>query len=584
MRMSGAAAVPSPADLEVEWQFDAVDLDAVERWLWSPPASLAVGVVPRGEQHLPDTYFDTADRIVGRAGYTLRLRRRADRPTEVTLKGTEATADAVDGGPRVRTELSATADLGLADLRAIDGRCGEVLRALLGTKSPAPLFEVHTTRRLFDLTLEDGTTVEAALDRTAVHAAERASSLSRVEVELTGGSRDSAGAFVAALRGAVPLRPAVWSKFGTGAMLAGLAPTEAVVDALVPGPRRFDRRATAHEVARAILRGELAALLTHEPAARLGDDSEGVHQMRVATRRMRAGLRLFRDALPPTWSAVRDEIRWLAGALGAVRDLDVQVEALEPWVRDAATTDPATTDPATNDAAEHAARLEVVRCLEARRREARAALLAALDSPRFEALTHTLTDLLRPRPRRPALRLRIKVRIPTDTEGGVARVASELGALLGTAEGPRASVRIGSFGRRELGRAHRRYRKAARSLRPGSPPETYHRVRIVAKRLRYASEFLAPLYGRDGRRFVRAVKAVQDALGEHQDAYVAAAQLRALATEEPSLSAQAVFSMGELAASRRSEAAALRRDVPRHLERMARRWPPLRRRADQIAR
>ncbi|MEZ4501093.1 MAG: CHAD domain-containing protein [Dehalococcoidia bacterium] len=571
MSRASSPVEAAPADLEVEWQFDAADLDAVERWLWAPPATLEARVIARGEQRLEDTYYDTADRMVARAGFTLRLRRRAARDPEVTLKAT--TAAPAGNGPRMRTELSATAKRGFEERDAIEGRCGEVLRALVGTKHLEPLFEVHTARRVFDVTLADETAIEVALDRTRVCHDRREVQIARVELELTGGTHETAEAFAKALRRALELKPAGWSKFGAGAALARLDPPEAVLESLVPGPRTFRRRATAHEAARAALRGQLAALLTHEPAARLGVDPEGVHQMRVATRRLRAGIRLFRDALPPDWSEARQELRWLAGALGVVRDLDVQLESLEAWARDAEA-----------DPEEHTARVEVVRHLETRRTEARDALLAALDSPRYTALVEALTSHLRPRPRRPALRLRVRMRVPPEVRRDARRIAEALGAFVAAADGPRARDDVRRFGRRELRKAHRGFARPARALHPDARPEAYHAVRIKAKRLRYAAEFLAPLYGRDGKRFIEAMKELQDRLGDHQDAYVAEAQLRTLAEEATALPPRAIFSMGELAAERRDGAVRLRRGVPRDLRRVDRRWRKLRRRARRLAR
>ena len=71
-----------------------------------------------------------------------------------------------------------------------------------------------------------------------------------------------------------------------------------------------------------------AAFDEHLPGAREGQDPVHVHQMRVATRRIRAALRLFGDVLPADASSLNDELNWIAGQLGAARDLDVQVRRL----------------------------------------------------------------------------------------------------------------------------------------------------------------------------------------------------------------------------------------------------------------
>ncbi len=82
------------------------------------------------------------------------------------------------------------------------------------------------------------------------------------------------------------------------------------------------------ELAFAVLRRQLAVLRDKEPGTRLGEDVEELHDMRVATRRLRAALALFAGVLPVRAQTFRQELGWLAGVLGAVRDLDVQLEGL----------------------------------------------------------------------------------------------------------------------------------------------------------------------------------------------------------------------------------------------------------------
>jgi CHAD domain-containing protein len=82
------------------------------------------------------------------------------------------------------------------------------------------------------------------------------------------------------------------------------------------------------EVVRVRLREQLDELCAQAVVVGAGDDPEAVHKMRVATRRLRAALRVFEDMLPPSAAELGRELRWLAGALGAVRDLDVQIHSL----------------------------------------------------------------------------------------------------------------------------------------------------------------------------------------------------------------------------------------------------------------
>ena len=222
---------------------------------------------------------------------------------------------------------------------------------------------------------------------------------------------------------------------------------------------------------RARIREQAERVLAHDAGTRLGTDSEELHQMRVATRRLRAFLRAGGELLDPDWvESLRDELKWLGGALGPVRDLDVLVEHLTAEVE------------SLGDDREHGRKL--LRTLERSRRTARRRLIAALDSDRYFALLDTL-------------------------EQPVATIADAP-----TLEEIHAAE-------------HRRLRKAVQTLDDASSDEELHAVRIHVKRARYAAE----LSGADA--YVKAAKALQDLLGEHQDAVVAAERLRDLATRMP---------------------------------------------------
>src|SRR5216683_2470123 len=123
-----------------------------------------------------------------------------------------------------------------------------------------------------------------------------------------------------------------------------------------------------------------SAFEEHMPGARQGEDPLHVHQMRVATRRMRAGLRLFGDLLPPAVSGLNDELNWIAGQLGAARDLDVQVRRLRETAAELGVSD---------------ALVPYGAWLEDQRQRAQAEFVSALETLRFAQLVqqlHQLTD------------------------------------------------------------------------------------------------------------------------------------------------------------------------------------------------
>ena len=143
---------------------------------------------------------------------------------------------------------------------------------------------------------------------------------------------------------------------------------------------------SAGEVAFAILRKQFAAMRVHEPGTRLGEDAEELHDMRVATRRMRAALKLFSGALPEQAGFYRNELKWVAASLGEVRDLDVQIEQLQAI--------------SSEEEEDRETFGEIVAALEKRRAEARESMLEALDSDRYELIVSSFAGILRCGPER----------------------------------------------------------------------------------------------------------------------------------------------------------------------------------------
>jgi CHAD domain-containing protein len=260
------------------------------------------------------------------------------------------------------------------------------------------------------------------------------------------------------------------------------------------------RRAIAASVVR---------LIAHDSVMRLDTDPEGVHQARVATRRLRSDLRTFRPLLDREWAtALRDELGWLARALGVVRDHDVLLERMR--ARAAQLTE-----------VNARAAAPIVATLEAARGEAHAELLQTLRGKRYLALLGRLVEAANA----PALLLEADLPAPT-----------VLPALV-----------------------RRRWRGLARGVKAlGDPPsdEELHAIRIEAKRVRYASEAVMPLLGRQARAFARAAAALQEVLGDLNDAVVAERWLHDWAGT--SGSTQAAFAAGELAGLERAAAQEIR--------------------------
>jgi triphosphatase len=336
---------------------------------------------------------------------------------------------------------------------------------------------------------------EISLDESEFSTDKGKTRLSRVEVEVAdAGSYDAVSGFVGELQSSLKLRPTVLSKFRTGLAAAGLSPT--VAPDL--GPTEIDASMPAGDVAFAILRRHFAAMLAHEPGVRLGEDPEELHDMRVATRRLRAALKLYKEVLPRRAENYERDLRFFANALGEVRDLDVHLEQL------------------AGEALE-----EIVAALEERRVEARRRMLEGLDSNRYERFVASFTGTLR-RGRSP---------VPT---GPILEVAPD-----------------------EIRRRYKKVRKVVETLTEDSPPEDFHDLRKKGKRLRYALEPLQGIYGKPAEKMVDLLKDVQDDLGDNQDLVAAAQSLKELAAAGE-LPPRAVFSLGAMAGGYSRDAAELR--------------------------
>ena len=405
------------------------------------------------------------------------------------------------------------------------------VRAVAGKKPLLPLFEVRTRRRAFFLKIEGLPPGEIALDETAIspNGGGSPARLRRVEIEVPPATLQGLEPFVHALRDACALQPAGLSKFDAGLLSSDLRPS---------APERFgatevDPGMPSGAVALAVLRRQFTAMLAKEPGTRLGDDIEELHDMRVATRRLRAALSLFADVLPETALKAREEIGWVGQGLGAVRDLDVQIEQLGEWL----------------DAAEQEDReaLAILRSLLQEQREtARAAMLEMLDSRRYEAFVSRFGRTLRAR--------------HLARSGPAAQPALALAPDLIEAR-------------------FRSVRKAGNRIGPDSPAAEYHRLRIRGKRLRYALEFLGDLYPGRTQPLIKRLVAVQDLLGLHQDADVAIDRLRQLALSgADDLDPRTIFAMGEIAERHRQAAIQLRAQFPTAYARLSnKRWKTLKR-------
>jgi len=511
---------------EVEWQLACTDLDAVRRWLADHGTIDGLVLESRATQQLFDTYLDTADWRIHRAGFALRIRTGSGKP-EATLKSLHsAGAEVAD-----RLELSETLDN--SDTESIQHSIGPVgarVQAVSGARALQPLFELRTSRQRFAIRREDQLQQlgEIALDETTIsrpHGAPE-TRMQRVEVEALTDSHEPLQSLVKTLRSDCALESARDTKYSYSLKSVGLVPP-------VPNiaPTVVDASMTLAEVAVANIRRYWSDWIRHEPAARLGDDPEELHDLRVAGRRLDAILRQFRASLPASFVDVRATLKTVLRALGSVRDLDVALSELESFSRKLPKSERASIKPLKQH-------------LVSERSRAHARMLRVLDSIWVQKnLQELITVLTAP-----------SVASQHSSPELALRVAPEL-----------------------VRRRYRKLRKRADRLTLDSSMDEFHEVRGQVKKMRYALEAVAVIYGKPASEMLRALCRWQEKLGVQQDAAVASVRLNALASAPPKgIPPDTLFLMGRLAQHHAGEALRARKRYAKGYRRIRGKWKTLR--------
>lgn len=427
-------------------------------------------------EHEPErqvtVYVDTPDLRIVRWGASLRQRRGEGWTVKLPA---EERKDAL-----VRQEHVFEGE----DPRRLPVAAADLLRAYLRGAELGPVARLQTRRTRVDVTDELGRPLATVTDdEVSVMDGRRVASRFReIEVELAEAAPEEAlETIVDRLRaagvGPVDNVPKLVRALGPRAE----EPPDVVAPDLGKDPKED---ATVTDVVRHALATSVVRLLRHDAGVRLGDDPESVHQARVATRRLRSDLRTFRGVLDPDWtSRLRDELRRLGHELGAVRDAEVLRERLRDRIE---ALDPTDRPPGAR----------LLDALDARREEARDRLLSTL---RASAYTTLLDELV------------VSANEPRVLEEAVSLSAAV--ACRPMLDGPWKHVET-----------------AAKLAKDDPTDAALHAVRIRTKRIRYAAEAVAPVFGKRAEAFAKASAELQDTLGEHQDAVVAGSWLREVAS------------------------------------------------------
>jgi CHAD domain-containing protein len=482
--------------LEVERKFEAGP-DVV-----LPDLTVVDGVTAAGDpvtHELDATYYDTPDLRLARARITLR-RRTGGTDAGWHLKLPTAVAGS-------RRELHAP----LGTRRTLVPRAvTEPVTAVLRGVRPAPVATLQTTRQVTHLLGDDDAVLaEVAVDTVTGTALApdpetpaTVMTWREIEVELVGGDEALLDGVTAALAGA-GIRPSDAPSKLTRVLadrLVALVPAPVARPAADPGAQRGGKKGrkgkkreqrsaepvpTAAEAVLGALRSQVRALQTADIGVRTGDP-EGVHDLRVACRRLRSILAAFRSVLDRTATdPVRDELQWIGAALSGARDGEVALEHLKSVVA---------AQPAVLVRGPVAARLQQTEVADVER--GRNAAVRALSDKRHLALLDALDTLLSDPPL-------------AEAAGEPARTVLA-DAVKRT--GKRLQARI------DESRAHEQEDPGAHEE---ESEHALHEVRKSAKRVRYTAEVAASLLGAPAEALVACMKEVQDVLGEAQDTVVA---------------------------------------------------------------
>jgi len=547
---------------EVELKYRVGDIAAAERVLAAERLGPFTGA-PGGARvtQLEDRYVDTADGALAHAGFAVRLRQKGGE-TIVSVKSLAHTDG--PGGSVSREELEGPAD---RVTPPVDWPASDARALVMEHAGDAPLVERVTIRQLRRVRQlrAASTLVELSLDEVDVVARGRVvDRFVELEAELTKGDHSRLAALGAAIDAEQGLEPARISKLeaalaaldgsGNGTSGSGETPPPrkraaraASVESTdrempegseesVPSGKAEKRPAseprlvvgktpgvlgedTLAEAGRKVMRFHLARMLDKEPGVREGDDTEDIHKMRVATRRQRAAWRVFGEAYRKgRTKPYRNGLRDVARRLGAVRDLDVQLDGMDHYRADQPVPEQRAIEP-------------LIASLRRRRDDAHVLLLRELDAPAYDRFVEDYLDFVR-------------------TEGAAAKAFAAA-----------APHRVRETAPSRIWGAYEQVRSYEPILRWADVP-TLHELRIAGKWLRYSLEFVREALGDGSAPLIAKVTALQDHLGEMNDASVAASMARTFLVEHGTqLSSAETAAIGRYLVDREREVARLRRTI-----------------------
>jgi len=446
--MKHRAPDPDPQETELKLAVPTTQPEELARRLGRNPL-LARRKPQRLQLH--SIYYDTPDHLLHRQRCALRVRRYGD-PAHPQWVQTFKTGGEADSALSQRGEWEAplaTPDLRLDALPVKpwarldrDGTLFERLR---------PCYETHFTRTVWTVRRRDGSTVEVALDIGQVVAADKRAPLCELEFELIAGRPQALFEVATRIAATVSLVPASRSKAQRGFMLA-----DGTLEApLLARPTSLPTNIPLTSAARQVLSESFGQFCTNLLLLYSNDDPELIHQARVGWRRFKSARRLLRKSIALDTAPSLEALRPVLSFLGELRDIDVARGEILP---------PLEQSFVDGDAQRELAWTAMDLALSINAEQQRRAVRYALEAPELGSTLVALAQWL----------------------SGLDATAAAPGAI--SPEG----VTRRKWARQQVGRIRTRLEQA-KATAQAADPEHLHRVRILAKRMRYAIETLQSL-------------------------------------------------------------------------------------------
>jgi triphosphatase len=503
-----------PREIELKLEVPAHSVARLSR-----SSVLNVGVKPRKPATLVSVYFDTKKHKLRSKGLSLRVRRIGRRHVQTVKQGEESTALFARG--EWENEIgSAQPDLDVAHHTPLKPLIGKKLG-----RSLMPLFETRIRRTVYPIR-NGKSEIELTIDRGKIEAGRRSSPLCEVELELKRG--EPADLFKAArvIAREVPVQLAIASKAQRGYSLVDGKEPEAIKAA----PVALTPDSTGDAAFRAIARACLRQLVANQPVLLCGE-AEALHQMRVALRRLRSAISLFAGMLSDRQTAeMKAQLKWISAELGPAREFDVFIRrVLTPVSQDK----PAGTGIAV-----------LAKDLQQKREEAFDRARSAVESVRFRELMIDVSAWI------------------------------ETGDWTRNGDDRASGLRVRPIAALAADEVNRRWKsilkRGARLKRLDA--QGRHKLRIQAKKLRYASEFFAGAFpGKKAKErrvdFLDGLEGLQDALGDlndiavHEELTAQIADTREVTGKRRAGRTKKAFAAGRLSGREEARAASVLKDA-----------------------